>query len=552
MLEFELMVEGRELSVPLPVLNSRPSCRCREEWPHAQLPNVAKPSFPSLVNPRYVKLEVDDRCIFVWNIPASEKIPTKGSHLAITRNIMATDKNKIAADCFRKGTEALSKESWDYAVDMFKQSATFVPDNLLYRQSLRGAEYRKYNKNGTGARMAKMKLVTVRAGIKKAKLKKAWPDVDRAAEEGLMINPWDAQLNADMAVACANQGYQEVAVFGYEMARQSEPENQKTLRALAELLEERGEYTKALDCWGKITQLNPLDGEARSKFTQLGASQMLDRGGYEDAESTEDVRSEFDRDMDARKQKKSATPADGPGVSQEADLQHAIRKAPEEQGNYLKLAQFYQREGKLKQAAETYQKVLEVSGGDISIREQLEDVERQLMRQNLDLAKENLAQNPEDAKIKKQVGEMSREFVLREIEIMDSRVKRHPNEMKLKFDLARRYMQMKQWSKAIPHLQQAAKDIRLEGEVLVALGMCFINDKKVKLGRAQLEKAITKIDADEKPEVFIEVHYQLGRLCEQAGEKEAAEKHYYEVLAIDYEYKDTRQRLEELQEGGDE
>ena len=109
---------------------------------------------------------------------------------------MVSDKNKIAADCWKRGNEALAREQWDYAVDMATQAMALVPDNVLYRKTLRGATKKKYKDNGNGARMASMKLMKIRGRMKKAQLTKDWPSLDKAAEDGLKINPWDASLNA--------------------------------------------------------------------------------------------------------------------------------------------------------------------------------------------------------------------------------------------------------------------------------------------------------------------------------------------------------------------
>ena len=46
------------------------------------------------------------------------------------------DKNKLAADCFRRGTEAMQKENWDYSIQMFIQAAKLAPEKLLFRQTL--------------------------------------------------------------------------------------------------------------------------------------------------------------------------------------------------------------------------------------------------------------------------------------------------------------------------------------------------------------------------------------------------------------------------------
>ena len=47
---------------------------------------------------------------------------------------MDAEKKKIAADCWKKGSEAMSKENWDYAIEMFGKAVTLVPE--LAKQAL--------------------------------------------------------------------------------------------------------------------------------------------------------------------------------------------------------------------------------------------------------------------------------------------------------------------------------------------------------------------------------------------------------------------------------
>ena len=94
---------------------------------------------------------------------------------------MAVDNKKMAADCFRRGTEAMQKENWDYAIQMFLQCVRMVPDNLLLRQTLRGCEKKKYGNNKSGAKMSGMKLMGPRGRIKKGQLKKECNLVDQAS-----------------------------------------------------------------------------------------------------------------------------------------------------------------------------------------------------------------------------------------------------------------------------------------------------------------------------------------------------------------------------------
>lgn len=462
---------------------------------------------------------------------------------------MADDpKKKIAADCFKKGTEAMVKQNWDYAIEMFGQSVKFAPDNLMFRQTLRGVERRKYPK-GTGAKMAGMRLMGVKASIKKARMTKNWANLDLSAEEGLTLVPWDAELNADMAEATANQGFNDVAVQGYKWSVETDPNNKVILKALGALLEQKGEFLEALKYWERVFKLDPLDMEARSKITQLNASSVIDKGEFEDEGGDKKEKSIEAIRKAIGKQTSANAAADGPGQSEEADLQRAVRKDPDNKHAFIKLADFYRRGGKLEDASAMYQKALELSGGDPNIREQLEDVEIDLMRKSAEIAKSNAAKTPEDKEADAMAKAQATELLKREVECYRARVERYPNDLKLKFTLGERFYKLKMYSQAIPLFQAAVQDNRMEGSALLLLAKCFINEKKGILARKQLEKAVPKLNPQEHREAFLETHYYLGRLCEEAKEVDKAEEHYGEVLAVDYEYKDALKRLESLAKG---
>lgn len=459
---------------------------------------------------------------------------------------MADDpKKKIAQDCFKKGTEAMIKQNWDYAIEMFGQSVKFDPGNLMFRQTLRGVERRKFPK-GTGAKMAGMRLMGVKASIKKARMTKNWASLDQSAEEGLTLLPWDAELNADMAEATSNQGFTDVAVAGYRWAVESDPNNKVFLKSLGSLLEQKGEFLEAIKFWERVFKLDPLDMEARSKITQLNASSVIRDGEFEDDEGKKKERSIEEIRKVIGKQTSASSAADGPGQSEEADLQRAVRKDPDNKDAFLKLADYYRRGGKLEDAGAMYQKALELSGGDPNIREQLEDVEIDLMRKSVEIAKSNAAKTPDDKEAEAMAKAQATELLKREVETYRVRVERHPNDLRLKFTLGERFYKLKMYSQAIPLFQAAVQDNRMEGPALLLLAKCFINEKKGILARKQLEKAVPKLNAQEHRDAFLETHYYLGRLCEEAKEPDKAEEHYGEVLAVDYEYKDALKRLESL------
>lgn len=464
-------------------------------------------------------------------------------------------RNKWAADNYRRGVEAIEKKNWDLAIEMFTTCCKLVTDNVVYRQLLRQTTRKKYNDNGTGAGMfGKAKLMGIRSRVSTAKKKADWAEVDRVTEEGLLINPWDAHLLADLGEAHVHLKSLDVAKEAYRLACMSDKTNKDFHRHLAEVLKDKAEFDEAAKVWEQVYKLDPLDGDARSQIASMHALKTTHKGGYDAAESTRDVATDTDKDKKRTAyddyQTGGMTQSKGlaPGESMENDLRQAIRKEPENVANYTKLASYFRKNKKLEDAYETLSTALQVSGNSADVRELLEDVELDRMKFNIDLGKEK-ASRTNDPKIRENLAALAQELLKREIEILSARVERYPQDMSRKYELAIRFMRVQKWVQAIPLLQRAGQDPRLKGKALLALGRCFIYDKKLPLARGQLERAVPELEFNVDPEAYKEGHYWLGRVLEELGDRAGAETHYGDVLVVDYEYKDTRDRLEKLQGG---
>jgi tetratricopeptide (TPR) repeat protein len=463
-------------------------------------------------------------------------------------------RRRNAIEWFKKASEALAKGNFDYAVEMFTNCVRFVPDHLNYRQFLRGAECKKYRNNRSGASLAFLRVAGVRTKTAKARYQKNWRELDHAAEEGLAINPWDAQFNADVGDAATHLGYNEVAIFSYEKAVETDSKNKEFLRSLARAYERKIRYPEAIRIWERVRELDPLDTEARTKITGLNATNTIESAGFDKAPALKDVVVKQGYEESIKGDVEQDGPA-APGESAEADLLHAIRKEPTAVGNYLKLADLYRRELRFDDAIAIYQRALEVTGGDINIRERLEDVQLEMGRRNRDFLKQDADQHPQDAALQQRLVDVKKELLQQEITVLSSRVERYPQDLRLKAELAQRFFQAGKSALAIPLYQQAAKDPRLEAVVLVSLGKCFLKERKNDLAEFQFKKAVLKLNASDHKLVLLDCHYWLGRLAEDALRSEDAISHYNEVIALDYNYKDgdARKRLEKLQgDRGDE
>lgn len=460
-----------------------------------------------------------------------------------------------AQDWYKKGTEAMNRQNWDFAVECFGNSVKMKPDNVLFRQTKHGCCRKMYGDNGSGAKMAGMKLMGIRGKVKKARGKEDWQTMALLAEEGLNVNPWDAQLYADLGEATWRLDWGEIAKYALMRAVELDRANVPFNRLLGQVLFERGDYKEARACYKRIYEADPTDGDARSMMGRIDAEAVMDRGGYEKAENTQDVKADkptnaYEEDRRARRGGKGPNEAVAPGESEEMDLRARIRKDPDNVAHYLKLADYLREQRQLPQAIEELDKALEVGGKDTSILEQREDVEIEILREKAADALERYRKNPDRERLKEKASNLSKELTTREIEVLAVRVDNHPNDMRMKFRLAELYRKTKQYKLAIPLYQQAVADTRMKEQALVALGECFVRTGKMDLGRRQFDKALETLTHNDQPDAFKNAHYYLARIYEKAEKNEEAENHYNEILGVDYEYRDVQKRLEDIQ--GDE
>lgn len=461
-----------------------------------------------------------------------------------------------AQEWFKKGTDAMGLENWDFAVECFSNSIKMKPDVQLFRQTKLGCCRRMYGDNKTGARMASMKLMPIRGKIKKAKMKKDWKTIDALAEQGLTINPWDAQLFMDLGEAASEQEHSDVARFGYFEAVKIDPKNVANNMALGYLLFDRNEFEEARKSFQRVRDVDAMHSEARTMLSRCDTQSVIHRS-YEGKESTKEVAKEepaatnaYEEDRKARRGARTENAA--PGESEEMDMRAAIRKDPKNVARYQKLISLLEGERRFPEAIEQIDLALELAPGDQGLLESKEDYELEIMKERLTEASERARKNPNRERVVEKAKALAAEFLEREISMLTNRIENHPQDMKLKMELAERHRKQKNFKLAIPLLQQATKDTRLQNAALVKLGECFVRTGQMSLGKRQFDKALEALTSQDNPDEFKLAHYFLGRLNEKAENNDQAEYHYGEILGVDWEYKDVQKRHSDLQGGEDE
>ncbi|MBI2824335.1 MAG: hypothetical protein HYX69_06575 [Planctomycetia bacterium] len=440
---------------------------------------------------------------------------------------------------FQKGSQMAAAGNFDYATDQFTDCVVGDPGNLIYVRNFLGNLQKKYNNNKKGSKFAGLKGATTKTSVAKSAMQKDWKGVIASGLEMLKINPWDVSTLTKMANACEQLEFDDCQLEYLKVAAEVDLKDADVNRLRARALGRLGKFDEAIVCWSRVRQADPKDEEAARAIANLTVQKTIRKGGYEEAESSTEVM--VDKNAQAERQG-----AGGPKLSPDQLLEKAIAKNPADLSNYSELVDLYLRNERLEQAEEVLTRALAASGGEISTRERLEDVQLRRARENLARAeKKAAAEKTEEAMALYQ--QMRVDLNSKEMEIYRSRVERYPSNVSLKFELAVRLKRAKNYAEAIKLFQEARADTKRKGTVFLELGECFQAIKQYKLAMSNYDGAVAETP-EREPEQRKLALYRAGKLATFMRNFDTAEKYLTELAGMDFGYKDTSALLDKLNE----
>jgi tetratricopeptide (TPR) repeat protein len=358
-------------------------------------------------------------------------------------------------------------------------------------------------------------------------------------EQVLARNPWDTGTQQDMAAAADALGLIDIAIFILTQAREKDAKDATLNRALARLLEKRGNFTEAIKLWELVRQKAPGDAEATHKAKDLAASETIQRGNYDQAGLSDSSA------MRAALQAQATAATDRAG--REVDVLKAkIDADPTAAGPYLQLAALHRRQHRPEQALEVLQKGVGPTGRDFQIQVEVAEMELDPFRKNLVLTDEQLKAEPDDPELRKVRVRLLKEINAREMELLRLKSDRQPGDLNLRLDLGVRLLRAGKTEEAIGELQQVRKDPRLLGKAAMYLGFCFKSKSNWRLAERNFREAIKNLppteDASRK-----EVMFQLATGTAEAGDLSQAVDLGHELANQDYLYRDIGRLLDEWQ-----
>jgi len=444
-------------------------------------------------------------------------------------------------DLYQKGTAALQRQNFDYAIAILQQVLQREPGFLEARQALRAAQIKK-----VGGSTSFFRKVLGGAGasplIAKAQLAKNRNPLEAVhiAEQILEGDPNSSVGHKILAEAAQAAGLPKTACFAYELLLKNSRGDYDLSMAYGEALSASGQVEKAEALYHDLNRAHPHRPEVTAALKNLSARKTLHEGGYEAlADGTGSYRDILKNKEEAvqleqaNRVVKSGDVADNLIRQYEAQL---VRE-PNDLKRMRDIAGLYAQKKDFDKALEYFQRILASDvGNDPSLEKAIADTTLKRfdhLLANLDPSHPD--QLPEIERLKAE----RKSFQLDECR---KRAEKYPTDLQIRFELGQLYFEAGKFTEAVGELQKALANPQRRLQAMALMGQSFSAKGMPDMAARKLQEALKEKPTfdDEKKELL----YQLGLVLEKMGKKAEAIEQFKQIYEADITYKDVGAKVD--------
>ena len=336
------------------------------------------------------------------------------------------------------------------------------------------------------------------------------------------------------------------------------PANIEEVRQAARSLARSGRFDEAIQCWHQLEESDPLDPEPARMIAALTLRKARQTEGKQDEEKelppaasdTEEPATgspPVSRDSPPPALKRPPRPL---VLTRRQQLEREIANRPQDESNYLELAELHLAERRTYEAQRTLIRALGVCR-DLKIVERLEDVNMLRAREQVKLAEERAcAENSPEAR--DEVARLQQESYRLELEIYRTRCGRYPDDKRLKFQLGLRLKQIGDFRQAIEPLQAGLEFPDTRAAASLEIGEILQRHHQFpKALQCYRQAAQVAAGEDGQQDCRKRALYRAGVLAAAMTLNDTARGYFTELVKMAPDYRDVRTRLDKLGEISD-
>jgi predicted Zn-dependent protease len=441
---------------------------------------------------------------------------------------------------FTKGSDALSRENYDYANELFTQILAREPAIFDVRKALRTSQLKKA---GGGGGMFKKMWSNASSSPLVAKgqlaLRKDPAEALQIAEQILNSDAYNSGAHRIVVEAAAALDLPRTATMSLEILAGNSPKDREIAIKFANALADTGDVVRGEKILADLSATYPGDTELSQALKNLSARRTMQKGGYDalaDGKgSYRDILKDKEEAVTLEQQNRQVKSEDVAGKLIK-EYEERLPKEPNNLKLLRELATLYTQKKQFDKALAYYEQIKNSEGGaDPSLDKSIvETVKRKFDEQilQLDPAAPDYAQQKSKIEAEKQAFELSE---------CQKRVERFPTDLQIRFELGQLYFQAGKIGEAIQEFQRAQLNANRKAKAMSYLGQCYakrnMNDLAVRTMEAALKEKLTW-DEERK-----ELAYNLGSVLEKMGKRDDAKRQFEEIYAVDASYRDIDEKM---------
>jgi tetratricopeptide (TPR) repeat protein len=442
---------------------------------------------------------------------------------------------------FTKGSEALQRENFGYAIDLLNQVIEKEPTFYECRKALRTAQQRREG-GGHGFLKKFMSRAGSAPAVAKAQmaLHKDPAEALKIAEQILNTDPNNSGAHKIVVAAATALEMPRTVILSLETLVKNSPKDKALAIQLAQALADIGEIQLAEDVLTNISRTHPADNELAQARKNLSARKTLREGGYEALANGEGSYRDILKDKEeavALEQQNRQVKTEDVAEQLIRDYEDRLKAEPKNLKLIRLLAELYTQKKQFDRALSYYDQIRASEvGSDPSLERAIaETVVRKLDHEIAQLD----PKAPDHAEKNARLEAEKQAYQLAECR---KRLERFPNDLQIRFEMGQLYLQAGKISEAIQEFQKAQANPHKRIQALYYLGQCFarrgINDLAARTFQNAIKEKV--VFDDEKKDLI----YALAGVLENMGKKEDAIEQFKLIYEMDIGYKDVAAKVD--------
>lgn len=442
---------------------------------------------------------------------------------------------------YTRGHDALLRDNFDYAIDLFMQVLSREPSLFEVRKELRTAQLKRA---GGGGGFFKKMLSSAGSSplVAKGQIALHTDPVQalQIAEQILNHDPMSSPAHRLLAEAATALEMPRTAVMSLDILFRNSPKDKQVGMQLATALAGADEVRRAENVLAELCRAHPTDNDLSQALKNISARKTLDEGGYEaladGSGSYRDILKDKEEAVSLEQQNRQVKTED---VTERLIREYESR-LPNEPNNLKmirSLAELYAQKKQFDKALGYYDRI---KASDIGADASLDRAIAETIAKRFDHRISAL--DPTLPDFAEQAAHLQAEKQAFQLAECQKRVERFPTDLPMRFELGQLYFQAGKISEAIQEFQKSQANPNRRIASMSFLAQCFAKRRMFDLAARTLQNALKEkpVFDDEKKELV----YNLGTVLESMGKKEEAIEQFKAIYEVEIGYRDVAAKVD--------